>query len=253
MSNTLNQKRNWVKQQKDIGKQVTTVKRINFLTTFGAQDVFLWNCPFCFWTVRGISHAGQPCSLVHSLDKNDFLTLPQCLTLQYLLAGSIWLFTLRMQFSSYVLIFLFELAGGFGTKVMALWYSALIMILLNHKYSHLKYSKISIWREKTLLLFVCVHVELLIGHICFLQNAVSSMMIALPSYFRKVLFCCSLGTIWEVFVVSSISLLLSGCSLLSDILLCSLYTQLRGGCDCFYSAFPFTFPTLASGCYCWDL
>lgn len=155
------------------------------------------------------------CSLVHTVDKNYFLTFPQCLTLQYLLAGSIWLFT---QECSFPLVSLFSCLSQWGdcTNIMALWYLTLTTILLNHKYNYLKYNKILIWREKNhFLLFVCIHVELLIRHICFLQNAVSSMMIALSSHFRKLLFCL-LDTIWEVLMISSIILWLSVSSMLSS-------------------------------------
>lgn len=96
---------------------------------------------------------------------------------------------------------------------------------------------------------VCVsHVKLLIGHICSLQNTVSSVTIALSSHFRKCICCFWLGTGWRLLLISFVSQFLSESTMLSNVLLCYLQVQLKGGHGCFYSALPFTSPALASGC-----
>lgn len=81
MSNSLKEKRNREKYEKDVDKPVTPKRRVNLLTSSQTWRVHFHGTVHAALEqsvklLRGISHAVQSCSLLHSVleDKNDFLT-----------------------------------------------------------------------------------------------------------------------------------------------------------------------------------
>lgn len=164
MRNALKEKKkNRQKQEKDIEKTVGTMKRINLLTSSGVWMVRFHGTVHAAFKqsvkfLRAIWHVGQSCSLVHSAPQGQkwFIDIPNSRSI--LLCNSHWQEALEFvcwgcSFSFISFFFLLWMDGRFDTKLMTLWYSTLIVILPNHKHTHLNYTE-NINLERKYLIFI---------------------------------------------------------------------------------------------------